>query len=121
MFVALYLLHVLAAVSVGPTLMMPFLARSPAMLTVLTFLRFSAIAILLTGIALWLALGAIHPMWLIVSFALFVVLAALFAFFVHPAADRVASDPRAYGRVLGGSIACSILTLVIVSLMVLRP
>lgn len=121
MFVVYYLLHVLAAVSVGPTLILPFLARSPAMLTVLTFLRFSAIAILLTGIALWLSLGAIRPMWLIASFVLFVALGALIAFFIEPAAHRIASEPRAYARVLAGSITCSALTLIIVSLMVLRP
>ena len=122
MFVVVsYLLHVLAAVSVGPTLMLPFLVRSPALLTVLTFLRYSAIAILLTGIALWLSLGAIRPMWLIVAFVLFVALGALIAFFIEPAAHRIASDPKAHSRVLAGSITCSALLLIIVTLMVLRP
>jgi hypothetical protein len=121
MFLIYFLLHVMAAVSVGPILVLPFLTRSPALMTVLTFLRFSAAAVLLTGIALWLSLGAIHPAWLVTAFALFVVLAVVIAFVIDPAAERIASDSKLHARVLGASIASVVLTLAIITLMVLKP
>lgn len=120
-FTIVFLLHVIAAISVGPILLLPFLVRTPAVLVAVKFLRFGAVGTLLTGIILWILLRAPHPAWLVLSAALYVALCVVIAAVVEPAAQRVAEKPEIRFRLLSASIASSALTLCIVALMVLRP
>jgi hypothetical protein len=121
-FATILLCHVLGAIGVGPMFTLPFLAKTPAALhSVLVLLRFGAVATLLPGIVLWVALKPAHPLWLYLSSALFLGVIAAIAFVVAPAADRLSGEPQMRGHVRWGGIASSALTLCIAALMVLRP
>lgn len=121
MFTVIFLLHIIAAVSVGPILSLPFLVRTPAMLVVLRFLRVGAIGTLVTGITLWALLHLGHPAWLLLSAALYVGLCVVIAAVLEPAAAREDERPDSPARLLGGSLASCALTLAIIVLMVLKP
>lgn len=121
MFSIVLLVHIIAAVSVGPILMLPFLVKTPAMLAVLRFLRFGAAGILVTGITLWVVLHLGHPAWLVTSAILYVALCVLIGAVLEPAAERAGGGTNVRARLLAGSIASCVLTLVIIALMVLRP
>jgi hypothetical protein len=116
------LCHVLAAIGIGPTFTLPFLATTPrALHAVLVFLRFGAGATLLSGVLLWVALNPEHPIWLYVSSALFLGVLAVVGFVVSPVADAGSAKPGSQSRVRWGGISASVLTTGITILMVLRP
>lgn len=121
MFIAVLLIHIIAAVSVGPVLLLPFLVGTPAMCIVLRFLRFGAAGTLVTGIALWALLHLGHPAWLVISAALYVALCVVIAAVIEPAAEREGERPELRVRLLGGSLASCALMLAIIVLMTLRP
>jgi hypothetical protein len=114
--------HVLAAIGIGPTFTLPFLATTPrAFHAVLVFLRFGAGATLLSGVLLWVALRPEHPIWLYVSSALFFGVLAVVGFVVSPVTDAGSAKPGSQSRVRWGGISASVLTIGIAILMVLRP
>jgi len=122
MFAVVLLCHVLAAIGVGPIFTLPLLANAPAALrAVLILLRFGAGLTLVSGIALWVALKPVHPSWLYVSFALFLLIVAAITLVINPAANAVSEKPELRRRIRWAGIAASALTLSIGALMVLRP
>ena len=113
--------HVLAAIGIGPTFTLPFLAATPSALhAVLVFLRFGAGATLLSGVLLWVELKPEHPVWLYVSSALFLGVLAVVGFVVSPVADAGSAKAGSQSRVRWGGITASVLTIGIAILMVLR-
>jgi hypothetical protein len=121
-FTTVLVCHVLAAIGVGPTFTLPFLADTPAALhAVLIWLRFGAGATLLSGILLWVALKPVHPLWLYLSSALFLAVLAAIGFVLSPAADAVSQKPELRSRIRWAGIAASALTVGIAILMMLRP
>jgi hypothetical protein len=122
LFTTVLVCHVLAAIGVGPIFTLPLLANAPAALhSVLVFLRFGAGAVVLSGIALWVVLEPVHPLWLYLSSALFLAVIASIAFVLAPAANAVSERPQLRSRIRWTGIAASALTLGIGALMVLRP
>jgi hypothetical protein len=114
--------HVLAAIGIGPTFTLPFLAKTPAALhAVLVFLRFGAGVTLVSGVLLWVALNPEHPIWLYLSSALFLGVLVVVGFVVSPGGDATASKPESQSRVRWGGFTASVLTIGIAILMVLRP
>ena len=114
--------HVLAAIGIGPTFTLPFLAKTSAALhAVLVFLRFGAGVTLVSGVLLWVALKPEHPIWLYLSSALFLGVLAVIGFVVSPVADARTANPGSQSRVRWGGISASVLTIGIAILMVLRP
>lgn len=121
MMAAVLLGHVLAAIGVGPIFTLPLLADAPAALrAVLVLLRFGAGATLVSGILLWIVFNPGHPIWLVLSVALYVVVIATIAFVLEPAANR-SDEPGMRCRIRAAGIASSALTVCIAALMVLRP
>ena len=112
----------LAAIGVGPIFTLPLLANAPAALrAVLILLRFGAGLTLVSGIALWVVLKPVHPSWLYVSLALFLLIVAAITLVIYPAANAVSEKPELRRRIRWAGIAASGLTLSIGALMVLRP
>jgi hypothetical protein len=122
MFAAILVCHVLAGIGVGPIFTLPFLASVPAALrTVLILLRFGAGATLLSGIWLWFVLKPVHPIWLYVSFVLFLLVVATITVVLAPAAKVVSEKPEMRRRIRLAGVISSALTLCIAALMMLRP
>ena len=83
-------------------------------------LRFGAVTVLATGVALWMTLHAGHPLWLDLSAGLYGLVVVLIAVFLEPATREV-SRPSVRTRVrVSGAIAAALICGIAV-LMVVRP
>ncbi|MBA3947951.1 MAG: hypothetical protein H0X37_25795 [Herpetosiphonaceae bacterium] len=116
------LCHVRAAMGGGPICTLPLLANAPAAVrAVLILLRFGAGLTLVSGIALWVVLKPVHPSWLSVSLALFLLIVAAITLVIYPTANAVSEKPELRRRMRWAGIAASGLTLSIGARMVSRP